>query len=393
MKKQQIFILGSTGSIGTQALDIINEQPDHFTLTGLSANNSWKALGEQINTYRPKFAVLCDVSGEKQLRDIVDHEETELFFGYNSLLELIDSNEVDTVLNSLVGYSGFKPSIRALNCGKKLALANKESLVIGGALINDILKKTGKPDNLIPVDSEHSAMLQSVVGEDRESIEKIIITASGGPFRNWSWESMKHITVEEALDHPNWSMGNKITIDSATMMNKGLEIIEARWLFDLPASKLEAVVHPQSIIHSIVEFIDGSSKAELGPPDMKVPIQYALSFPERLPSGVNRIVWSQSQELTFQAVDFGRFPCLRLALQALESGDFAPAILNAANEVAVERFLNGEIRYIDIAETVEEALNRVQMGPNTKVTEDSLEEVDRKTRQLAYKKEFNYSKQ
>ena len=348
-------------------------------------------LGEQINAYRPDFAVLCDKNAEPQLREFVDHKETELFFGYEVLLELVESRDVDTVLNSLVGYSGFKPSVRALNSGKKLALANKESLVVGGALIKQILEESGKPENLIPVDSEHSAMLQSIVGESRDSIEKIIITASGGPFRNWSWESMKHITVQEALDHPNWSMGNKITIDSATMMNKGLEIIEAHWLFGLPPSKLEAVVHPQSIIHSIVEFIDGSSKAQLGPPDMKVPIQYALSFPDRLSSGVERMDWFKNQELTFQAVDYGRFPCLRLALQALESGAFAPAILNAANEIAVERFLNNEIRYVDIASTVEEALNRVQMESGAKVTEDSLEEADRKTRHMV--KNFNYSNQ
>ena len=389
MTKQRIFILGSTGSIGTQALEIIAEHPDQFSLTGLSANSSWKMLGEQINAYRPEFAVLCDKKAEQQLRDFVDHKETELFFGYEALLDLVEGSGVDTVLNSLVGYSGFKPSVRALNSGKKLALANKESLVVGGALIKDILEESGKPENLIPVDSEHSAMLQSIVGENRDSIEKIIITASGGPFRNWSWESMQHITVEEALDHPNWSMGNKITIDSATMMNKGLEIIEAHWLFGLPPEKLEAVVHPQSIIHSIVEFIDGSSKAQLGPPDMKVPIQYALSFPDRLSSGVERMDWFKNQELTFQSVDYGRFPCLRLALQALESGAFAPAILNAANEIAVERFLNNEIRYVDIAETVEKALNRVQMEPGTKVTEDSLEEADRKTRHMV--KNFNYS--
>lgn len=282
-------------------------------------------------------------------------------------------------MNSLVGFSGFIPTIEALKSGKKVALANKESLVVGGEYIRTILDQYS--GTLIPVDSEHSAMLQSIVGEKSENIEKIIITASGGPFRELTKEQMQKVTLEQALDHPNWDMGAKITIDSATMMNKGLEIIEAKWLFDIPVSKIEPVIHPQSIIHSIVTFVDGSSKAQLGPPDMKVPIIYALTYPDRLALDTPRMNWTIEHELTFAPVDYEKFPCLKLAINAIEEGGVAPAVLNAANEVAVKRFLDREINYIDIPKIVEGCLSKMVLSHDVEI--DSLIEIDKEARQMA----------
>jgi 1-deoxy-D-xylulose-5-phosphate reductoisomerase len=283
------------------------------------------------------------------------------------------------VLNSLVGYAGFEPTIEALKAGKKVALANKESLVVGGEIINDLLEN--RRDQLIPVDSEHSAMLQCLVGEPTDRIEKLIITASGGPFRTWTKKEMANITVEDALDHPNWSMGSKITIDSATMMNKGLEIIEAHWMFNMPLEKIEAVVHPQSVIHSVVTFADGSSKAQLGPPTMEVPILYALTYPDRLELDAPQLDWKSAFDLNFEPVDYDRFPCLRLAIEAIEEGGLAPAILNAANEIAVDRFLNKEITYIDIPKVIESCLE--QINNSGTVTLESLKEIDQQARKLA----------
>jgi len=379
LKYQKLTLLGSTGSIGTQTLDIVRQHADRLGIEALSANSNWKELARQINEFRPKMAVLCNENYRRELEDAVHHRDTKLLFGEEYLKELATLPESDTILNSLVGFVGFIPTVKALKAGKKVALANKESLVVGGEIITDLIKNSR--DQLVPIDSEHSAMLQCLVGESPERIEKIVITASGGPFRTWSAEQMKQITVEEALNHPNWSMGAKITVDSATMMNKGLEIIETHWLFDVPLQKIEAVVHPQSVIHSMITFVDGSSKAQLGPPNMKVPIQYALTYPDRMELEVARMDWTKTLDLTFEPVDYAKFPCLKLAREALETGGSAPAVLNASNEIAVKRFLNGEIAYIDIANIVESSLT--QINSNSKLTIESLQEIDQETRKLA----------
>lgn len=378
MNKQKLAILGSTGSIGTQVLEVVRQHPDKFEVIALSANGNWELLAEQVNEFNPKVALICEGSCFEDLKGAVTRT-TELLVGNEYLPSLVSINEVDTVVNSLVGFSGFIPTLEAVKNGKKVALANKESLVVGGELILKELKTSGS--SLIPIDSEHSAMLQSLVGEKASFIEKIIITASGGPFREYSLEQMKEVTVEQALRHPNWDMGAKITIDSATMMNKGLEIIEARWLFDLPVEKIEPVIHPQSIIHSIVTFIDGSSKAQLGPPDMKVPIIYALTYPDRLPLETPRMDWSTAQELTFIPVDYERFPCVKLAMDVIDEGGTAPAVLNAANEIAVERFLKKEISYIGIPKLVEKCLDK--FGTGIGPTIETLLEIDKETRNYA----------
>ncbi len=379
MNKQSLLILGSTGSIGTQTLDIVREHPDILEVFAITAYTNWETLAKQINEFRPAYALLVDETHFSQLRDAVTHTDTELLRGMGKMDSLATAEEVDTVINSLVGFSGFRPSIAALSAGKKVALANKESLVVGGALLAPYLN--GNYDRLIPIDSEHSAILQCLVGEELRNIEKLIITASGGPFRTWSKKQLRQVTVRDALKHPNWDMGAKITIDSATMMNKGLEVIEAHWLFGLPLDRIEAVVHPQSIVHSMVLFHDGSIKAQMGLPDMRLPIQYALSFPDRWPLPSRQIDWSQAQQLTFEPVDLERFPCFDLALQSIDAGGYAPAILNASNEVAVERFLKEEISYIQISEIVEKSLSHIRNTDTLSV--ESLEAVDREARAYA----------
>lgn len=379
MKKQALLILGSTGSIGTQTLDIVKAHPDRFTLFGLSANSSWKLLAEQINEWKPRYGVICDETCYKSLRNAVHHHETELLCGEEALGDIIKSEQVDTVVNSLVGFSGFHPTVTALSAGKKVALANKESLVIGGELLASHLNQSY--DTLVPIDSEHSAILQCLAGEEKNNVEKLIITASGGPFRSWSREKVKDVTVDDALQHPNWDMGAKITIDSATMMNKGLEVIEAHWLFGIPVGNIEAVVHPQSIIHSMVLFNDGSIKSQMGLPDMKLPIQYALSYPERWPLKNPSLDFRVLQELTFEPVDREKFPCFDLAIEAVKAGGFAPAVLNASNEVAVQRFLNKEISYIQISEIVARSLSHINHSETLSVS--ALKEVDRETRSFA----------
>lgn len=379
MKYQKISILGSTGSIGTQTLEIVSAHPEVFEVVGLSACTNWKLLARQVNRFEPDYVVLCDESHRSRFESHLTYRPQNIFYGSEHLQELATVEEADVVLNSLVGFIGFLPTYEALKAGKRVALANKESLVAGGVLIQQLLQDN--PDQLIPVDSEHSAMLQCLVGEPKERIKKIIITASGGPFRTWTLEEMNSIRVEDALNHPNWTMGSKITVDSATLMNKGLEIIETHWLFGLPIDCIEPVVHPQSIIHSIVEFIDGSSKAQLGPPDMKVPIIYALTYPDRLPLNVLRLEWQEKFELTFEPVDFARFPCLELAIESVKKGGHAPTILNASNEVAVARFLKKEITYIEIPRVVEQCLD--QFNIHTEVTPQSLKEADHETRVFA----------
>lgn len=379
MDPKNIVILGSTGSIGMQALDIFRQHPDQFKVLALSCNSSWQQLAEQINEFKPKYAFVGQKKHYPALKKAISHAETTLFCEEDDLLNLSSLDKADVILNSLVGFSGFAPTIEALKSGKRVALANKESLVVGGRLIQDIIGD--RQDQLIPVDSEHSAMLQCLAGESLSEVEKLIITASGGPFRTWSKKQMQEITVEDALDHPNWSMGAKITIDSATMMNKGLEIIEAHWLFNIPLERIEAVVHPQSIIHSVVTFNDGSSKAQLGPPTMKVPILYALTYPDRETLDVPRLDWQQAFDLTFEPVDYDRFPCLKLALEAASMGGLAPAILNAANEIAVSRFLNKEISYIAIPKIIDSCL--AELNNSATLSLDTLKNIDKQARDLA----------
>ena len=378
MKKQRIAILGSTGSIGKQVLEVVRQHPNTYQIVALTANESWEQLVSQINEFRPKYAVICSDKYFQKVKEQIS-TETQLLSGYDAIVDVVQLDEVDTVLNSLVGFAGFVPTLEAIKKNKKVALANKESLVVGGEVIYEALKTSTA--SILPVDSEHSAMLQCLVGENKDAIEKIVITASGGPFREFTVEQMQTITVEQALKHPNWEMGSKITIDSATMLNKGLEIIEAKWLFDIPIEKIEPVIHPQSIIHSMVTFVDGSTKAQLGPPDMKVPIIYALTYPERMTLETPRMDWSLAQELSFTPVDFERFPCVKLAIDAITNGGLAPAVLNAANEMAVQRFLNKEIGYIDIPKIVESCLDRVESGQ--KVTIDTLIEINKETREYA----------
>ncbi|MDZ7715364.1 MAG: 1-deoxy-D-xylulose-5-phosphate reductoisomerase [Balneolaceae bacterium] len=379
MKQQKLVILGSTGSIGEQALQIVREQPERFDILALSCNASWESLAEQVREFSPAYALVCDKEYFHDFKQSIADCNTEALLGSESLVELATLEEADLILNSLVGFAGFESTVTALKADKKVALANKESLVVGGALINEILDE-GK-GQLVPVDSEHSAMLQCMVGEDWDTVSKLIITASGGPFRTWSVDKIKNVTVNDALNHPNWSMGAKITIDSSTLMNKGLEIIEAHWLFGLPLSKIEPVVHPQSVIHSVIEFVDGSSKAQLGPPTMKVPILYALTYPERISMEAPLLDWNEAFDLNFEPVDYERFPCIKLAIESAEAEGSAPAILNAANEIAVERFLNEEIPYIKIPIIIEKCLERLEHQTNLSV--QTLIEIDHEARELA----------
>lgn len=379
MKQKKIAILGSTGSIGTQAVEIVLRKSELFNVSVLTANKSFRKLAEQANQLKPDHLILCDETHREEFADLLTYKPKSINFTQQSLEVIASEAEYDVLLNGLVGFSGFMPTYIALKREKKVALANKESLVVGGEILS---KLSGfKNGNLIPVDSEHSAMLQSIVGESKDSIQKIIITASGGPFRSHSAEELLNVTIEDALNHPNWEMGSKITIDSATMMNKGLEIIEAKWFFDLPVDQIVPVIHPQSIIHSIVEFVDGSSKAQLGPPDMKVPILYALTYPDRIEYPNQTLNYSEQIQMEFEPVDYGKFPCLKLAIEASSIGGFAPVVLNAANEIAVERFLNNEIRYIDIPKIIEESLNHIQS--NKELTPETLQLIDKKTRNFA----------
>ncbi|MFU8811340.1 MAG: 1-deoxy-D-xylulose-5-phosphate reductoisomerase [Balneolaceae bacterium] len=375
---QKIVILGSTGSIGTQTVEIIRQRPEQFQALALSANRNWKLLAEQVNALKPEAVVLTDESYRKEFEEALTHQPSFLGYGAEALTTLATWQNADLILNALVGFAGFSSTESALRSGKRVALANKESLVVGGELLQKI---DGFYERLIPVDSEHSAMLQCIVGEPKETIQRILITASGGPFRTYTVEEMQQVTVEDALKHPNWEMGKKITIDSSTMMNKGLEIIEAHWLFDINVEQIEPVIHPQSIIHSIVEFTDGSSKAQLGVPDMKVPILYSLTYPKRIPFPNPLLDYSRAFSLDFEPVDKRKFPCVELAIESVKRGGTAPAVLNAANEIAVERFLNKEIGYIDIPKIIESSLQNVHQNDLYKT--ETLIVADREARAFA----------
>jgi len=378
--KESIAIFGSTGSIGTQAVEILRNQREKFDVVVLSANNNFELLAEQANDFQPDFLLLGNENHRNDFENLLIYKPKAMFYGNHQLEILAEEAEYDMLLNSLVGFAGFMSTYTALKKGKKVALANKESLVTGGEILSKL--PAFKQGKLIPVDSEHSAMLQSLVGESQRDIQKIIITASGGPFKDYSVEQMKQVTVEDALNHPNWDMGAKITIDSSTMMNKGLEIIEAKWFFDVTVDQIVPVIHPQSVIHSIIEFVDGSSKAQLGPPDMKVPILYALSYPNRISYPNKTLDYSEQMLLEMRPVDFNQFPCLQLAIDAIREGGTKPAILNAANEVAVERFLKREIHYIDIPKIIESSLNSINI--DKELTPETLMQADKETRAYAY---------
>ena len=378
--KESIAIFGSTGSIGTQALEIIKNLPEQFEVAVLTANNNFNKLAEQANHFRPKILLLGNEKNRKEFENQLNYKPKEIYYGNKQLEHLAKEVEYDTLLNSLVGFAGFMSTYSALKQGKKVALANKESLVTGGEILSKM--PAFKQGKLIPVDSEHSAMLQSLTGENKNDIQKIIITASGGPFKDYTLDQMQKVTVKDALNHPNWDMGAKITIDSSTMMNKGLEIIEAKWFFDVEVDQIVPVIHPQSIIHSIIEFVDGSSKAQLGPPDMKVPILYALSFPNRIKYPNKTLDYSERMVLEMRPVNFEQFPCLKLAIDAIKEGGSKPAILNAANEVAVERFLKKEIRYIDIPKIIELSLKSINI--DKELTPETLIQADKETRAYAH---------
>ncbi len=379
-KKKRIAVLGSTGSIGTQALTVIQEHPDLFEVEVLTANNNSALLIEQAKKINPKTVVIANKEKYLEVKTALANLNVSVFSGEKSLEDVVSSEEVDLVLSSLVGYAGLKPTISAIKAGKKIALANKETLVVAGELIMRLCKQHNT--SLLPVDSEHSAIFQCLVGE-MNPIEKIYLTASGGPFRGKSRAELNCVTKKEALKHPNWEMGAKISIDSATLMNKGLEVIEAKWLFDLTPEQIEIVVHPQSIIHSAVQFRDSSIIAQLGIPDMKLPIQYALGFPERLSNTFKRFDFLDYPELTFEKPDINTFKNLPLAYSALERGGNIPCVLNAANEVVVDAFLKEKIGFLNMSDLIADCMEKITFVPNPNL-EDYIE-TNRITKVLANK--------
>ena len=377
-KRKKICILGSTGSIGTQALQVIEEHPDLYEAYVLTANRRADMLIEQAKKYQPAAVVIADESKYEQVRDALEHDPIQVYTGSDALCQVVQMDPIDIVLTALVGFSGLRPTISAIKAHKAIALANKETLVVAGELVTDLCLKERAP--ILPVDSEHSAIFQSLMGET-SPVEKIILTASGGPFRTFSKEQLSTVTPAMALKHPNWDMGAKITIDSASMMNKGFEIIEAKWLFDVAPEQIQVVVHPQSIIHSAVQFSDGAVKAQLGVPDMRVPIQLALSYPERISSSFPRLDWWKMQELTFEKPDEEKFRCLHMAYEAIRQGGNAPCILNAANEVVNLAFRQERCSFLDMADIIEHCLTHVphQESPSL----DDYLAIDAETRQIA----------
>lgn len=385
--KKKLFILGSTGSIGTTALSICEKKAEYFQIRGLSAHRNWKLLLEQVQKFQPEVVVITDHEAGKAFRQHYSGE-SRVLIGFESLLQWIEEAEYDILLNALVGARGLLPTVKALERGIPVALANKESLVTGGFYIQSLLKNHFS-SLILPVDSEHSAIWQALQGEDYRNIRRIILTASGGPFRDKPLEALKQVTPEDALRHPNWSMGAKITIDSATMMNKALEIIEAYWLFGLKAEQIEVVIHRESIIHSMVEFVDGSVKAQMSYPTMAIPIQYALTYPDRMPMDMEWMDFTRTGSLHFQIPDPSRWPALRLAYMALTASHSHPIVMNAANEIAVQAFLERKITFPHILQVVEEMLNQ-HAGINNCSLEQILE-IDRLTRERTEKfihKEF-----
>ncbi|MCE1165518.1 MAG: 1-deoxy-D-xylulose-5-phosphate reductoisomerase [Bacteroidetes bacterium] len=383
--KKRIGILGSTGSIGTNSLEVIrnlNRQGFECEIVFLSCNNNIGKFIEQIREFNPSTVVLHNEARLTELKDSGIPKLPEILTGYDTLSELVGRDNYDILINSLVGFVGLVPTLEAVKRGKRVALANKETLVVAGKLINDALESSGA--ELLPIDSEHSAIFQCLTGENHRDIYKIILTASGGPFRGYSSKELADVTVEQALRHPNWNMGNKITIDSATLMNKGLEVIEAKWLFNIAINDIDVIIHPQSVIHSMVEFRDGSVKAQMGMPDMKVPIQYAITYPDRYGSDFPKIDFRNTGSLEFEKPDLSTFRCLKLAFESIEKGGTYPVVLNAANEVAVELFLNKKIGFLDIAAIIEKELDIHESAENYELQD--LIKIDKFTRNNVLKK-------
>ena len=374
--KRKIAILGSTGSMGVQALQVIEQLPHLLEVEVLTANQNADLLIIQAKKFMPNAVVIGNEDAYEYVKQALWKDDIKVYAGAKAICEVLEMSTIDMVLSTIVGIAGLRPVYHAIEMGKPIALANKETLVVAGELITSFAKKKGV--NLFPVDSEHSAIFQSLAGEFHNQIEKLIITASGGPFRGKNCDFLTTVTKKEALNHPNWTMGNKITIDSATMMNKGLEVIEAKWLFGVPVEQIEVVVHPQSIVHSLVQFKDGSIKAQLGLPDMKLPIQYALTFPHREFNNFPRFSFADYPNLTFESPDHANFPCLNLAYEVSRQGGNRPCVLNAANEVAVDAFLQDKIAFTDIYKWIEKALSTIPFS--SPQTIDEYLEVDEETR-------------
>ena len=373
MKK--IIILGSTGSIGVNSLNVIRQYPEKYKIEALTVNTRIDLLEPQINEFKPRFVVVKDQKLAGKLREKLGGK-CEVLSGIDGLCKAAAECDYDILIGAMVGFAGLAPTIEAIKRGKRIALANKETLVVAGELVTNLCEQ--HKAELIPVDSEHSAIYQCLVGEKKNEVEKLIITASGGPFLNKQKSELENVTVDEALNHPNWKMGNKITIDSASMMNKGLEVIEAHWLFGLPKNRIEVVIHPQSIVHSMVQFVDGSIKAQMGIPDMKLPIQYALTYPERFGNKFERTDLTRINNLTFYEPDFEKYECLKLAFNTLETGGTTPCIMNAANEVAVDKFLNRKIKFSQIPVLIKKALNRIENHKSPDL--NTIFKCDRETR-------------
>lgn len=354
--KQQICILGSTGSIGTQALEVIRQHPDRYEAYALTANNHWELLAQQAREFHPAAVVIANEAHYEALKEALrDEPDTKVYAGRDAVCQIVEAGPITMVLTAMVGFSGLTPTIRAIQARKTICLANKETLVVAGELICQLAEAYRVP--ILPVDSEHSAIFQSLVGEGDNEISKILLTCSGGPFRKFTHEQLRHVTAADALRHPTWDMGAKITIDSASLMNKGFEVIEARWLFGVPAEKIEVLIHPQSIVHSGVEFVDGGVKAQLGVPDMKLPIQYAFSYPDRLPLQGDRLDLFR-QPLEFFRPDVEKFQCLQLAYESIRKGGNMPCIVNAANEIVNLAFREGRCSFLGMGEVIEKTMQR-----------------------------------
>lgn len=380
MKKQQICILGSTGSIGTQALDVIEQHSDLYEVYCLTANNRVQELAEQARKFHPAAVVIANETRYEELKDMLsDEPDIKVYAGAQALCDIVQAEPIDMVLASMVGFSGLEPTIHAIKARKKICLANKETLVVAGELICNLAQEYHVP--ILPVDSEHSAIFQSLVGEGDNEVEKILLTCSGGPFRNYTHEQLEKVTAADALKHPTWDMGAKITIDSASLMNKGFEVTEAKWLFGVPADKIEVLIHPQSVVHSAVQFVDGAVKAQLGVPDMRLPIQYAFSFPQRLHLNGDRLDLFKTQDLQFFKPDYQKFKCLQLAFDAIRKGGNMSCIVNAANEIVNAGFRKGECGFLQMADIIEETMAKATFDSNPDL--DVYLQTDAEARRIA----------
>ena len=380
MKKQQICILGSTGSIGTQALDVIEQHSDLYEVYCLTANNRVQELAEQARKFHPAAVVIANEARYEELKDMLsDEPDIKVYAGAQALCDIVQAEPIDMVLASMVGFSGLEPTIHAIKARKKICLANKETLVVAGELICNLAQEYHVP--ILPVDSEHSAIFQSLVGEGDNEVEKILLTCSGGPFRNYTHEQLEKVTAADAPKHPTWDMGAKITIDSASLMNKGFEVTEAKWLFGVPADKIEVLIHPQSVVHSAVQFVDGAVKAQLGVPDMRLPIQYAFSFPQRLHLNGDRLDLFKTQDLQFFKPDYQKFKCLQLAFDAIRKGGNMSCIVNAANEIVNAGFRKGECGFLQMADIIEETMAKATFDSNPDL--DVYLQTDAEARRIA----------